>query len=170
MSTNCLLLLLLNRWGGIWEKYFVIQKANELNNSSTYEDASVDFDGTLMNGSPLSSTTRRFSFCLEPGEYTLSAIDTQGDGWWGGAFYLLVVDGVTVVREEMGRLSPSKQSVPFTIARPRTAFAANKAPEGGGGALFWSVVQPENSEQYRNESDSNEAAYGSYIATPARYG
>ena len=113
----------------------------------------------------------RYAFCLVPGDYTFTAIDASGNGWWGGARYWLVVNDKLVFNEEMGTRSSSRQSVPFEVALPassRTHFAGNAAPKGGGGACYWSDVPPEHMEDYREES-MNSALYGSFAATPARF-
>jgi hypothetical protein len=66
----------------------------------TYESNSVDFNNVEMHGLPAAGTLTKFSFCCEPGEFSIHAIDTVGDGWWGGAHYSVLVDGVALVREE----------------------------------------------------------------------
>ena len=136
-----------------------------------YGAASFDFNDEAMRGLPYVSAIQKFSFCAVPGEYTMHAIDVGGDAWWGGAYYSVIVDGETVLHEQMGQASSTKQSTTFAVTLPvsaRTAFSENKAPQGGGGAIFWEDIEPENLESYRNESGSNEAAYGKYAATPAR--
>lgn len=135
-----------------------------------YDAASVDYNGDSLRGLPLSSTVRKFSFCCAPGEYVFHAIDTAGDGWWGDAYYSVIIDGITVVQEEMGSSSSSIQSANFTVALPqsaRTVFSMNNASMGGGGAIFWEDTPPENVEIFRSGS-SNIALYGDYAATPAR--
>ena len=136
-----------------------------------FETAGHDYNGDAMCGLPLSSTVQKFSFCCAPDDYVVHAVDTAGDGWWGGAYYSVIVDGVTVVREEMGSLSSSVQSTMFSVALPsstRTAFSKNRAPHGGGGALFWEDVPPAEMESYRDYDEENVALYGDYAATPAR--
>jgi hypothetical protein len=57
------------------------------------------------------------------------------------------------------------------VALPQSAFTTfvnNTALQGGGGAVFWEDEPPKNTERYRNESMSNTALYGDYVATPAR--
>jgi hypothetical protein len=101
----------------------------------------------------------------------IQAIDTVGDGWWGGALYTVIVNGETVIHEEMNSTSSTRQSTVFSVALPasaRIAFSENKASRGGGGAVFWEDTPPEFLEDYRNESDSNTALYGDFAATPAR--
>ena len=135
-----------------------------------YESASADFDGTTMRGLPFPGSLRKFGYCVSPGHYTMTAIDTQADGWWGGARYSVIVDGAVVLDEEMGNRSSSVQSTGFTVVLPlsaRTAFSENRASQGGGGAMFWDMVPPENLNNYRNTSGSNSALYGDYVATPA---
>ena len=134
-----------------------------------YESASDDTDGKPMQGTPYPGSLKRFQYCIAPGDYTMVAIDNAGDGWWGNAYYSVVVGGTTVIYEEMGRISSSIQSTPFTVNTPaRTTFSENKAPQGGGGALFWEDMPPVMNENLRNESESNAALYGDFIATPAR--
>ena len=119
---------------------------------------------------PFPGSLRKLTFCLAPGDYTLMAIDTQDDGWWGGAKYWVSVEGTVVVDEEMGIRSSSLQRASFTVTLPqtaRTAFQGNEAPQGGGGACFWEDAPPTNMESYRNES-RNTALYGNFSATPAR--
>ena len=163
----------MRRFVGTYDKFFVIQDAADasLNESVDYGAASFDFNDAAMRGLPFASSIQKFSFCAVPGEYTLHAIDVGGHGWWGGAFYVVAVDGETVLHQEMGQTSSSTQSTTFTVALPesaRTSFSENKAPHGGGGAVFWEDVEPENLNLYRDESGSNKAAYGNYAATPAR--
>jgi len=70
----------------------------------------------------------------------------------------------------MGSLSSIIQSMNFTISLPssaRTAFSRNNASMGGGGAVFWEDMPPNNIEKYRDD-DKNVALYGGYAATPAR--
>ena len=136
-----------------------------------YESAADDADGKPMQGTPYPGSLKRFQYCIAPGDYTMVAIDNAGDGWWGNAYYSVVVGGTTVIYEEMGRISSSIQSTPFTANLPlsaRTTFSENRAPQGGGGALFWEDSPPGNLNNYRNESESNTALYGDYVATPAR--
>ena len=136
-----------------------------------YGSAADDADGKPMRGTPYPSSLKRFQYCVAPGDYTIVAIDNAGDGWWGNAYYSVVVGGTTVIYEEMGRISSSIQSTPFTANLPlsaRTTFSENRAPQGGGGALFWEDSPPGNLNNYRNESESNTALYGAYVATPAR--
>jgi hypothetical protein len=158
------------------EKYFVIQGATS-SGEETFDimdaaSVAVDFSGTPMRGTPFAGSVRRFSFCALPGEYTMHAVDLAGDGWWGGAFYSVLVNGDTVVRDEMNRTSATTQSNAFTVNLPasaRTSFSKNRASQGGGGAVFWREnVPPENLENYRGTSDLNVALYGDYVATPAR--
>jgi hypothetical protein len=151
----------------------VIQDARDtaFGDSLGYDANSFDFYNAEMRGLPSAGSLAKFSWCVEPGEFILHAVDTAGDGWWGQAYYSVLVDGVTVVREEMNQTSSTNQSAPFTVALPtsaRTEFTDNKAMQGGGGAIFWADVSPENVERYRNESTSNTALYGDYVATPAR--
>ena len=157
----------------MFEKYFVINQVNE--NSSTATDyegiVSVDFYSSPMRGLPFPSSLTKFTFCVPPGEYTFHAIDSAGDGWWGGARYALIVDGAAAIDEEMNRTSSTRQSTAFTVALPRsarTAFSENKASSGGGGAIFWTDEPPTHTERYRNESTSNKALYGPFVGTPAR--
>ena len=85
------------------------------------------------------------------------------------AYYSVVVNDETILRERMGRTSSSRQSNEFTITVPtseRTALSGNAASQGGGGAVFWEEAVPENLERYR--SDSNTALYGDYVGTPER--
>jgi predicted outer membrane repeat protein len=124
-----------------------------------------------MRGLPFPSSVTKSTFCVPPGDFTLHAVDTAGDGWWGGAYYSLILGGATVIQEEMGQISSTKQSTTFTVALPKSAFTTftgNTAPQGGGGAIFWEDVPTENIERYRNKSTSNAARYGDYVATPAR--
>ena len=158
----------------IFEKYVIVQAAaatdTTLNVSVDYGAASLDKHGAPMRGLPLTNSVQKSSFCMAPGEYTIHAIDTAGDGWWGGGYYSVIVDGVTVVREEMNRMS-SMQSTAFTVALPvsaRAAFFENEALRGGGGGVFWEDAPPNNIENYRSSSGSNTALYGDFIATPAR--
>ena len=148
----------------------MIQDARDtaFGDSLGYDANSFDFYNAEMRGLPSAGSLAKFSWCVEPGEFILHAVDTAGDGWWGGAYYTVLVDGVTVVREEMNQTS-SRQSTSFTVALPesaRTKFLSNKALQGGGGAIFWVDEPPGNMEQYRNSS--NTALYGDYVATPAR--
>ena len=158
----------------IYEKYFVVQNARDTfpGDSVDYESNSVDFNNDEMRGLPAAGALSKFSFCCAPGEYSINAIDTVGDGWWGGAYYSVLVDGVAVVREEMNRTSSSRQTTPFTVTLPpsaRTNFTSNKALQGGGGAMFWDNAPPENAERYREKNgESNVALYGGFAATPAR--
>ena len=122
-----------------------------------------------MRGLPSSSSLRKFSWCVGPGEYVLHAIDQAGDGWYGGAYYTVIVDGVVAVREEMA--TSMMQTTTVTVLESiasRTSFSENKAMQGGGGALFWEDAPPEHTESYRNKSASNAALYGDYVATPTR--
>ena len=162
-----------HRQNGLYEKYLIIEKGSHsllVNNSSVdYDAASADFNGAQMRGLPSAGTMRKLSFCAVPGEYTMHAIDAGGDAWWGGATYSLLIDGALVTHEEM--ISSSKQSTTFTVSLPqsaRTSFSKNTASLGGGGAAFWTDVEPSNLEQYRGESDSNAALYGDFVATPKR--
>ena len=104
----------------------------------------------------------------------MHAVDEAGDGWWGGGFYTVLVDGKTVVRNEMNQTSATKQSTTFTVNLPastRTSFSRNQAQQGGGGAAFWEnlpLESMEDIETYRVRSDLNTAHYGDYAATPAR--
>jgi predicted outer membrane repeat protein len=157
---------------GVYDKFFIIQHAagTSFNTSVGYDDASFDYNDAAMRGLPFTSSIQKYSFCATPGNYMLHAIDTGGHGWWGGAFYVVVAGGETVLHKEMKSLT--KQSTTFTVTLPaesaRTSFTENKATRGGGGAIFFEEIQPENLEAYRNESDSNEATYGTYAATPIR--
>ena len=122
-----------------------------------------------MRGLPVTGSMTKFTFCAPPGEYTMHAVDAAGDGWWGGAYYALLIDGALIAHEEM--ISSSRQSTTFTVNLPqsaRTVFAENSASLGGGGAVFWADLPPQNIENYRNESDSNAAFYGTFVATPKR--
>jgi len=122
-----------------------------------------------MHGMPFARSMTKYTFCAAPGEYVMHAVDAADDGWWGGARYSLVVDGALVAHEEM--VSSSKQSTAFAVRLPqsaRTSFSKNNASLGGGGAAFWTDVEPNNLEQYRDESDSNAALYGDFAATPKR--
>ena len=155
------------------EKYTILQSVADtlLNGSVDYDSASFDFDGDSMHVLPAPNTVTNASFCVAPGEYVIHAVDGADDGWWGGAYYSVLIDGALVIHEEMGRQSSSKQSAAFSVAlspSARTVFSENKAPRGGGGFVFWEDVPPNNIENYRNTSDSNEAAYGDYAATPIR--
>ena len=159
-----------------WEQYFIISGVGAPVNisgpeSSYYTSYSNDFNGAAMRGYPGSGIARKFSFCIGPGEYTLHAIDTGGHGWWGGAFYSVTVNGAVVINEEMGHESSSLESTSFTVVLPlsaRTAFTDNKAAHGGGGAVFWEKFPPKNIKNYLDESTSNLALYGDFVATPAR--
>ena len=156
-----------------YEKYAIIQSATDTFVDDTVNSYPNSFDsnGVPMYALPFPSSVTKSSFCLEPGEYVIHAVDGAGDGWWGGAHYTVLEDGVLVIHEEMGRRSPSRQSTAFTVALPilaTTAFSENKALHGGGGAAFWEDVPPVNIEAYRNKSVSNTAAYGDFAATPAR--
>ena len=160
---------------GIYDKFFVIQQGADTSSNRNVEwsAASVDLNGAAMRGLPFAGAIQRTSFCAAPGEYTMHAIDEGGHGWWGDAFYSVLVNGETVRREKMNSTSSSKQSATFLVALPvsaRTMFSDNKAPQGGGGAVFLEDdgQQPESIESYRYESDSNAALYGSFAATPAR--
>ena len=158
---------------GTYDKFFVIQDAvgASVNKSVDYDAASFDFNGDAMRGLPFASSIQKLSFCAVPGEYTMHAIDVGAHGWWGGAYYSVVVGGETVLHKEMGQTSSTKQSTTFEVALPesaRTLFSDNKASQGGGGAVFWEHVPPENLELYRDDSTSNTALYGSYAATPAK--
>ena len=134
-----------------------------------YESAADDFYGRPIQGKPFASSLRKLQYCIAPGDYTMLAIDNAGDGWWGNAYYSVIVGGTTVIHEEMGRISSWIQSTPFTVNTPaRTTFSENKAPQGGGGALFWEDMPPVMNENLRDESESNAALYGDFIATPAR--
>ena len=136
----------------------------------SYDSAPADFEGTIMRGLPFSASIRKFDFCVAPGDYTLSAVDVAGNGWWGGARYLVKVNDAVVVNEEMGVRDGFAQRASFTVTIPGTArsmFQGNKALQGGGGAVFWENASPGQLESYRNESD-NAAMYGDYAATPAR--
>ena len=163
-----------DRTQDLYEKYFVIHASTPerlANNSSVDYKAHtlVDLDGAALRGLPRPGTIELFSFCLAPAEYTIQAIDTAGDGWWGGAYYSVVVNGATVIHEEM--TASTRQSTTFTVSpsvAPHTSFFENKATHGGGGALFWADEPPKNAERYRNDSTSNAASYGDYVATPAR--
>ena len=160
------------RYLNFFEKYFIIQQGVDVNASVGYDDSAIDSNGDSLRGEPLSSTIQKFSFCVTPGAYTIHAIDKANDGWWGGAHYSVLVGGTTVVREEMGISSSSKQSTTFDVALPtsaRTVFSDNNAPTGGGGVVFWNDRVPESIENYRNKSGSNTALYGSFVATPAKY-
>ena len=142
-----------------------------MNETVDYENAavSIDADGAPMRGLPVTGSMAKFTFCASPGEYTMHAVDEADDGWWGGAYYVLLVDGALVAHEEM--VSASRQSTTFTVNLPQSAhtvFGENDAPLGGGGAVFWTDVPPRNIENYRNESDSNAALYGDFAATPKR--
>ena len=156
---------------GIYDKFFVVQDAAglSLNQSVDYDTASFDFNGAAMHGLPFASSIQKYSFCAVPGDYTIHAVDNGGHGWWGGAFFV-AVGGETVLHQEMGQTSSSKQSTTFTVTlseSARTSFSENKAVSGGG-AMFWEDVEPDRLEAYRNTSGSNEAAYGAYVATPIR--
>ena len=132
-------------------------------------DVSTDVYGARMHGMPFARSMTKYTFCAAPGEYVMHAVDAADDGWWGGARYSLVVDGALVAHEEM--VSSSKQSTAFAVRLPqsaRTSFSKNNASLGGGGAAFWTDVEPNNLEQYRDESDSNAALYGDFAATPKR--
>ena len=132
-----------------------------------YDAAAIDFYDIAMHGYPLEGSVRKASFCAAPGEYTLHAIDKGNDGWWGGAFYSVMVAGEAVVREEM--TSSRRQSTAFTVVRPLsaiTAFSENQARQGGGGALFWKDKPPDIN--IKTTGDSNMALYGGFAATPAR--
>jgi predicted outer membrane repeat protein len=168
-----------HRENNLYEKYFTIEKATNFsqvsnsgmvsNSSMDYDEASVDFEGVRMRGLPFAGMMRKFSFCAVPGEYTLHAIDAGADAWWGGAAYAVVVNGVTVVREEMRH--SSKQSNTFSVILPassHTRFDKNSASRGGGGAVFWENAPPGHIESYRQDSDSNSAMYGDFIASPSR--
>ena len=137
----------------------------------TYNSASYDFEGKAMRGVPFASSLQKFSFCVAPGDYTMHAIDTHGDGWWGGARYYVYRNGAVIVYEEMGTRSSSWQSTRISVAlqpSARTTLSNNRALQGGGGAIFWEHEPPGNIKRYRNESSSNKALYGNYVATPAR--
>ena len=124
-----------------------------------------------MHGLPTPGTVNVFSFCVSPTEYTIHAIDEASDGWWGGAYYSVRVNGTTVVNEQMGHTSSSRQNSTFTVSLPsnaRTVFVDNKALAGGGGAVFWKDQEPENTNRFRNSSVSNTALFGNYAATPVR--
>ena len=136
----------------------------------SYDAASDDFQGTAMRGKPFPASFRKFSFCAAPGDYTLKAVDTEGDGWWSGARYWVVVDGDVVVNEQMGSRSFSIQLSHITVTLPhlaRTKLDGNAALKGGGGACFWEDAPPNRIEEYRNDS-RNVALYGNFTATPAR--
>ena len=167
-----------HRQNSLYEKYFTIEEAtgfSQVNNSSMvsnssmgYGEAAVDFEGVRMRGLPFAGMMRKFSFCAVPGEYTLHAIDEGGDAWWGGTV-AVVVNGATVVREEMRH--SSKQSATFSVTLPtssHTRFAENSASRGGGGAVFWENAPPGHIESYRQDSDSDSAMYGDFIASPPR--
>ena len=154
-----------------YEKYFILQKANEAEDDADYGAASIDLNKVQMRGTPTPGTVNLFSFCVKPAEYTIHAVDEAADGWWGGAYYEVSVDGMPVIQEEMNRTSSTRQTKGFTVALSQSAFTSfteNMALRGGGGAIFWEDEPPQNTEQYRNESTSNIALYGNYTATPAR--
>ena len=112
---------------------------------------------------------RKFSFCLAPAEYTIEAIDTASDSWWGGAYYSVFANGDEAIREEM-EASTRQSTIVFTVSRStasRTSSSENKALQGGG-AIFWEDEPPGNTERYRNESTPNIALYEDDVATPAR--
>ena len=135
-----------------------------------WDSAGADHANQTMRGTPYAGTLSRYEFCAAPGDYLLSAVDAEGDGWWGGARYWLAVNGELVINEEMGLQSPALQTSAFTIALPesmQTRFEGNAAPEGGGGAVFWKDNAPENVESYRKQAN-NTALYGTFAATPAR--
>ena len=155
----------------MFEKFFVINQIDDVFSEMDYENSvSVDFHGTPMHGLPFPNTLTKFTFCLSPGNnYTLHAVDAAGDGWWGGARYSVIVGGATVIDEEMA--ASIRQSTAFTVSRSgalKTSFSANRASQGGGGAIFWEDVPPGDTENYRNSSKPNTALYGDYAATPAR--
>ena len=156
----------------MYEKFFVINQIDDDSAVTNYQgSASDDFYGAPMRGLPWPSSVTIFSYCVPPGDYTVHAVDTAGNGWWGGSFYSVIIDGANVMQEEMGRASSTRQSTTFTVALSQsgvTAFAENTALHGGGAAIFWQERQPANVERYRNESTSNVALYGDYVATPAR--
>jgi hypothetical protein len=160
-----------HRDSGIYEKYFIVQDASANSTALEWDEASVDANGVPMRGLPFPSSVKKYEFCAAPGEYTIHAIDAAGDGWWSGAYYQVLVGGTVVIQEEMNRTSSTRQSTTFTLSKSaafRTSFSENKATQGGGGAVFWEDAPPKHLEEYRNESDSNQAAYGSFGATPAR--
>ena len=153
----------------MYEKFFVINQIDDDSAVTNYQgSASVDFYGALMRGLPWPSSVTIFSYCVPPGDYTVHAVDTAGNGWWGGSFYSVIIDGATVIQEEMGRASSTRQSTAFTVAPSRTVFSENKAPQGGGGAVFWEHLPPVNADRYQDDSGSNTAAYGDFAATPAQ--
>ena len=162
------------RSNSLYEKYFIIQRTDDksFNESSlSFDDASIDFDGTALRGFPLAGSARKFSFCALPGIYRIHTIDANGDGWWRGA-YSVVVNGATVIQDEMGRTSSLTQSTTFNATLPlraNTTLSGNKAPLGGGGGVFWEDTPPQNIETYRKaHGSSNSAKYGNDVATPAR--
>ena len=154
----------------------MIQNAHDAvqhSDSVNYDAHSSDFNSVGMHGLPNAGSLTKFSFCCAPGEYSIHAIDTANDGWWGGAHYSVLIDGATVVHEEMNRTSSSRQTSSFEVALPpssaRTNFSSNKALQGGGGAIFWDNAPPKNVEFYRGiVAESNSALYGGFVATPAR--
>lgn len=163
---------LLHRQNNVFEKYFTIEQwsADPLANSSRtgYREAAADFNGAKMRGLPFAGMMRMFSFCVAPGDFTIHAMNAGGDAWWGGG-YTVVVNGATVVSEEMHH--STKQSSTFSVSLPpssKTNFVENAAPRGGGGSVFWTDAPPAHIESYRNESDSDSAMYGDFIATPSR--
>jgi hypothetical protein len=169
-------------WGR-YEKYSIIRNEADtfVNGGVGYGAYSSDSNGEAMRVLPLAGSVKKKTFCLEPGEYAIHAIDTAGDGWWDGAchddegcdgglgaYYTVIADGATVVHEKMGRNSWSNQRSAFTVAPSRTVFSENKAPQGGGGAVFWESLPPVNADRYQDDSGSNTAAYGDFAATPAQ--
>jgi len=60
-------------------------------------------------------------------------------------------------------------AVPFVVALPAdaaTVFEGNRAPDGGGGGVYWEDAAPDGLDAALG---GNAALYGSEAATPARY-
>ena len=115
----------------LYEKYFVIQDTSVTSYDSVdYEAYSIDLFGSPLRGLPTANSVQKLSYCMTPGEYTIHAVDTANEGWWGGAWYSLSTsaNGATLVHEQMNSTSSSIQSTTFTVSLPHsesTSFSEN---------------------------------------------
>ena len=105
-------------------------------------------NATTVRGSPRSGAVKVDSFCLAGGRYEIQAIDTLGDGWFGGQVRIFVKDARGAILEEIQGPTPfdgwASTVVEFTVPTSSLASIAdsNGAPRGGGGLVYWTDVEP----------------------------
>ena len=128
-----------------------------------------DFNGKTMAVFARAQALSRETFCLSPGNYTFAAFDIStlphDKPWWGGK-YRLVVDGQPVA---YSGLSTRRAMHNFTVTqngKRGVQMMHNKAPLGGGGAVFWDEAVPANLDMATVQNCT--ALYGPATATDAR--